>query len=85
MNERIKELSEQAHHITADELAHLQRVHNRTYDLNESAAIYNEKFAELIVQECIDIIAPYTVRMSRPGEEYLHPIQEIRKNFGVEE
>ena len=42
-----------------------------------------EKFAELIVQECIDIIAPYTVRMSRPGEEYLHPIQEIKKNFGV--
>jgi hypothetical protein len=44
-----------------------------------------EKFAELIVQECIDIIAPYTVRMSRPGEEYLHPILEIKQHFGVEE
>ena len=44
-----------------------------------------EKFAELIVQECIDIIAPYSVRMSRPGEEYLHPIQEIKLHFGVEE
>ena len=44
---------------------------------------FNKKFAELIVRECIDIISPYTVRMSRPGEEYLHPIQEIRKNFGV--
>ena len=44
-----------------------------------------EKFAELIVQECIDIISPYTVRMSRPGEEYLHPINEIKKHFGVEE
>ena len=43
------------------------------------------KFAELIVQECIDIIAPYTVRMSRPGEEYLHPILEIKEHFGVEE
>jgi hypothetical protein len=53
MNEQIRLLSEQAHRSTADELAHLQRVHNRTYDLNESAAIYNEKFAELIVQECI--------------------------------
>ena len=48
---------------------------NQTYD--------HEKFAQLIVQDCIDIIAPYTVRMSRPGEEYLHPIQEIKKNFGV--
>ena len=44
-----------------------------------------EKFAELIVRECIDIIAPCTVRMSRPGEEYLHPIQEILEHFGVEE
>ena len=45
----------------------------------------SSKFAELIVQECIDIIAPYTVRMSRPGEEYLHPILEIKEHFGVEE
>jgi hypothetical protein len=44
-----------------------------------------EKFALLIVQECIDMISPYTVRMSRPGEEYLHPIQEIKQHFGVKE
>lgn len=43
------------------------------------------KFAQLIVIECIDIIAPYTVRMSKPGEEYLHPILEIKKHFGVEQ
>jgi uncharacterized protein YutE (UPF0331/DUF86 family) len=72
MNERIKELMEQA----------------GLYDfVIESMGINEEmeKFAELIVQECIDIIAPYTVRMSRPGEEYLHPISEIKKNFGVGE
>jgi hypothetical protein len=69
MNERIKLLLEQSG---------LQPY----YDAQEGQI---EKFAELIVQECIDIIAPYTVRMSRPGEEYLHPIQEIKKNFGVEE
>ena len=58
-------------------------------DWNMPSAVYFserdlEKFAELIVLECIDIIAPYTVRMSRPGEEYLHPILEIRKHFGIE-
>jgi len=42
-----------------------------------------ERFTELIVQDCIDIISPYTIRMGRPGEEYLHPISEIKKNFGV--
>ena len=67
MNERIRELAEQAgwdnHHSKFD-----TRI---------------EKFAEMIVQECIDIISPYTIRMSRPGEEYLHPILEIKENFGV--
>ena len=78
MNERIKELAEQANELdyeTFDEYNHKTVQH---YKFNK------EKFAELIVQECIDIISPYTVRMSRPGEKYLHPIQEIRKNFGVE-
>ena len=70
MNERIKVLAKEAG---------LDLIHGNFMTASQ------EKFAELIVQECIDIIAPYTVRMSRPGEEYLHPIQEIRKNFGVDE
>ena len=80
MNKRIQQLAEQA---------------GMYVDLNgnpwpkwmsaeECEAAY-KKFAELIVQECIDIISPYSVRMSRPGEEYLHPIQEIKEHFGVEE
>jgi hypothetical protein len=69
MNERIKELERQCWQSTQTE----------PYALFDS-----KKFAELIVKECIDIIAPYTVRMSRPGEEYLHPIQEIKDHFGVE-
>ena len=73
MNERIKLLAEQAGFIDIG--------NNHTAYMNFD----HEKFAELIVQDCIDIISPYTVRMSRPGEEYLHPIQEIRKNFGVGE
>jgi maleate cis-trans isomerase len=72
MNERIKELAEQAN---ADVWGN-QVVASQYFDI--------DVFAELIVQECIDIIAPYTVRMSRPGEEYLHPILEIKQHFGVE-
>ena len=74
MNERIKELEKQC-------WSH--RVNGRLVD--GQLHFDTQKFAELIVRECIDIIAPYTVRMSRPGEEYLHPIQEIKKHFGVEE
>jgi hypothetical protein len=74
MNERIADLYEKASEWALE---------------SDSPKSYKDrvmsKFAELIVQECIDIIAPYTVRMSRPGEEYLHPISEIKQHFGVEE
>ena len=76
MNERIKELIAQASSWVEVDCDHGT---DSEYQLDA------EKFAELIVQECIDIIAPYTVRMSRPGEEYLHPILEIKQHFGVEE
>ena len=42
-----------------------------------------ELFAELIVQECIDIVSPYAVRME--NFDGGHPIAEIKKHFGVEE
>ena len=75
MNERIKELVQQT-----DVWCDQNYAGDKFYDVR-----WEEKFALLIVQECIDIISPYTIRMGRPGEEYLHPIQEIRKHFGVEE
>jgi hypothetical protein len=77
MNERIRQLAEQAGAVFEQT--------NGLNDCPQDSLVGDEieKFAELIVQECIDIIAPYTVRMSRPGEEYLHPISEIKKNFGV--
>ena len=70
MNERIRKLSEQAHHSTRDALIHLERVHNRTYDLNESAVIYNEKFAELIVKECARVAFATAIGDGTPDEIY---------------
>jgi len=75
MNYRIKELAIEANLISSE---------SNGFDQTRLSKA-QQKFAELIVQECIDIIAPYTVRMSRPGEEYLHPILEIKQHFGVEE
>ena len=74
MNKRIKELVQQT-----DAWCDQNYAGDKFFDVR-----WEEKFAELIVQECIDIIAPYTIRMGRPGEEYLHPIQEIKTHFGVE-
>ena len=80
MNERIRQLSEQAHRSTTNELAHLQQVHNRTYDLNESAAIYTEKFAQLIVQECGVALSPMLRDMVSRGQAF----DLIKQHFGVE-
>ena len=64
MNERIKELAEQAE---------TKEVGYYFFD--------REKFAELIIQDCIDIITPYSWRL--PGEEYPHPISVIKDRFGI--
>lgn len=40
------------------------------------------KFALLIVQECVDIISPYAVRME--NFDGGHPIDDLKKHFGVE-
>jgi len=77
MNERILELAEQAGIAVWGDAVYMYHP-SETLD-----STVMTKFAELIVQDCIDIISPYTIRMGRPGEEYLHPISEIKKNFGV--
>lgn len=69
MNERIRRLADEAGFRSNPDM----------YDRNQSFDI--DKFTQLIVQECIDIIAPYSVRMIRPGELYLNPIQEIKQHF----
>lgn len=79
MNKRIQELI-----LRTDAWCEQNLPANWTDDVDQYLPLWNAKFAELIVQECIDIISPYTIRMGRPGEEYLHPIQEIKTHFGVE-
>ena len=83
MNERIRQLSEQAHHSTRDELVHLERVHNRIYDLNESAVIYNEKFAELIVGECVAIANRQFSAATGLDDRDCLTAQQMKQHFGV--
>jgi hypothetical protein len=76
MNERIRELAEQAteHDYT-------------TWDsYNQKELVYykfnKEKFALLIVRECIDIVSPYAIRMV--NFDGGHPIADLKKHFGIE-
>ena len=46
---------------------------------------FNEKFAELIVRECLDIAQDRAAFDGFPPNDVNHIIDEIKKHFGVEE
>ena len=72
MNERIKELERQAEKFVMGIPASL--------DINEYTSVFNEKFAELIVRECAEVVK-WTPSMF-PNDEY---VKNIKQHFGVEE
>ena len=82
MNERIRELAEQAGYKPLGTFA------------DELMEIYNKKFAELIVRECIGILMKPEYVMTNPQElsKYnegwvngrLLGIEHIKETFGVE-
>ena len=74
MNERIRELAEQAREKKFDYRAREGESHY-IYVLNE------EKFAELIVRECAHLCDRY---QDIPATEPRHCAQDIRSLFGVE-
>lgn len=81
MNEQIKELIEQAG---------LKYYNWSTNESNVADGNFKyprledyEKFAELIVRECIDIVSPYAIRME--NFDGGHPIADLKKHFGVRE
>jgi hypothetical protein len=68
MNNRIKELAEQAGRWCYD-----------NYDIPTQER-FQEKFAELIVGECIEVVKWTPSQF--PNDEY---VKNIKKHFGVEE
>ena len=71
MNERIKELAEQAN-----------SQHDNFFDLNyKELDVFLEKFAELLINECAETVQDF-VDHRFPASEY--PVR-LRRYFGVEE
>lgn len=73
MNERIKELAFQAMSIN-------QKVSDDAFFVEVSKLKEFEKFAELLVQECIDVVDVGGEFVSRPKM-----VERIKEHFGVEE
>ena len=79
MNDQIKLLAVQAWRATADEVAYLNRIHNRSISQDEVTDIFEIKFAELIVRDCIRLCDQVDI----VGADDC--ISNIKEHFGVEE
>jgi hypothetical protein len=77
MNEKIKQLAEQAEKY-ANEQAHRAWHHSSGFNP------FKEKFAELIVRDCVGILEPKSRYMGEGPEVLKDKIRQIKKHFGVE-
>jgi carbamoylphosphate synthase large subunit len=84
MNERIRQLAEQALQLVADEHTNgdESRLNTDSYHVKD---LIQEKFAELIVRECLTFVEPM------PGSGDIDDLaleaarEGIKEHFGVEE
>jgi non-homologous end joining protein Ku len=76
MNERIRQLAEQAKEETDALYAKLTP--------QEFKDTYNQKFAELIVKECMDVAHTHTPQTEECEYQWLIH-NKIKEHFGVEE
>ena len=85
MNERIKQFAEQARKYAEQQWLEAGFPNRETYHTT-MAEDYNKKFAELIVEECINEIHVADVGDLKGKSYYLDKVAEhIEKHFGVEE
>jgi len=85
MNERIKQLAEQAEEYI--EFPMPDEVYHMGDDVFRKHKSFNrERFAELIVQECIDTVKKrFMGDLNREDMEIQRCIEDLKKHFGVEE
>ena len=83
MNERIRELALQAKHRLDQDIKDGKKDWKNTPQSYDE--MVQEKFAELIVKECIDIAQDRANFPGYPPNDVNDIIDEIREHFGVEE
>ena len=86
MNEKIKELISQSYEYAVVTTIDPFTQEVVTDYIDGTRPIFNkEKFAELIVKECIGILEPKSRYMGEGPEVLKDKISQIKKHFGVKE
>ena len=85
MNEKIKELISQSYEYAVVTTIDPFTQEVVTDYIDGTKPIFNkEKFAELIVKECIGILEPKSRYMGEGPEVLKDKIRQIKRHFGVE-
>lgn len=78
MNELIQNFAEQAEEYSYKEYSKKETGYSREY-------FFNNKFAELIVQECLGVLKRrYMGDQNREDMEVRRCIEDVKKHFGIE-
>ena len=85
MNERVKELREQAWTMVSDE----QQAHGELYETRDRWDRYDQKFAELIVRECIEVCGSVAAVKEGYNDAAVADTaylcgDQIKEHFGIE-
>lgn len=85
MNERIKELAEQAitERLSIDE--YIEALKKEPHDFYGFRVNELEKFAQLIVEECIQVCGPEDSFTDEWFKAKADSVAKIKQHFGVEE
>jgi phage gp46-like protein len=78
MNERIKELAEQAKKYALDAMI---KITDKEQALKVYSESYDTKFAELIVRDCMDVVDGYT--KPRTFDTHYDAVEQIEHLFGI--
>ena len=84
MNERIRELATRARYDSTIEKCYLEEIHNREITPVEYQDIYDKRFAELIVGECVSQCWSVS-ELEHKGRVLSECSKRMRKHFGVKE
>ena len=78
MNERIRELAEQAKEHA---LGAMIKIADKEQALKVYSESYDTKFAELIVRDCMDVVDGYT--KGRTFDTHYDAVEQIEALFGI--